>query len=224
MVKFALIFFLCVLTCLHSRSQDATGFRIGWGITVNATGLTDIYKEPNVRIAAEHRVSENQSVFVSVGAFYFGSGYIAGLGIKNYHPPKLFKRLGVESTLKETVYSSLEMLYRYHVYGDHEVSYPDTGARVESDRVWPMTKQTLSVDFIGGTIMSIGNSRHFYIDFYAGLGLRFKYIEGFTWTDHNKIEFYGGAYTLLPGFSMFPDFKAGLKVGYFAKRKLRKPN
>ncbi len=224
MVKFTLISFLCLFTCRNLSAQDTTGFRFGWGITVNPTGLISV-SEPNVKICLEKSVGKGWSVSLTGGWFNEGRGYIAGVGVKNYDTRTASDPEGrdtmTDSYIKarQTNYGGIELLFRNHVYGDHEISYPDSGVYVESDRVWPITKQVLTIDVIGGTVMRIRNSKHFYMDAYWGLGLRFKNIEGFTSEDHHKIESWDGQLTMQPGFSVWPDVKLGVKFGYCIRRR-----
>jgi len=178
-----------------------------WSLGINATGLIDfLQQEEGLRFSIERRIFNNSvGLLVEPGFYFEGSGNNLKIEIKDYH---------INILKGEDRYLGLAYFRKSHTYSPDEISYTDsTHSTIAANSVKVFViKNVTTLDVIMGSQM-IQPGKRLLLDWYVGIGARFKNISGISMNAYNMMEDNIGRNGLQPGLYAWPDLTAGIRVG-----------
>jgi hypothetical protein len=182
------------------------------GICINAGELIDIVRgEPNLRVSFEKRVLKRYAILVEPGIYFTGTGYNFKAEVKRYVAGRS------KNKSQRTNYLGLAYGVKDHFYSEAVVYYKDSTHGPVENKKLGVEKQAYTADLLIGWIRY---KKHFYLDGYVGVGVRWKNIGKMTKAEYDMMEDnIGRSFELIPGQHVLPDITMGLRVGFNLSRK-----
>ena len=187
-------------------------------VTMSPLALTDMFDGPSLRLGSEVKMRRN------IAAVLEGGYYLHYLKSTKIDPSGYLIRPSLKYYLNKQncsgKYIALEYQYKNQDY-DFRDSIVMDGSRFEKE--YAMKRVIHSVVFKYGKLKNIGN--HLTLEWYCGAGIRhIRSHSDLTAAEENGI-LTGEAgdcpiqedFIRLTGTRIFPDFRAGIKIGYRIK-------
>jgi hypothetical protein len=184
-------------------------------VKIAPLSLLGIYVGPSIRAGVEYRVKENWSIYNELGCFFkYTQGALAKIEIKHY---LTFSNRNVGN------YVSAELYYKYQQYQATDTIAKINQANLQITRYeknYSVTKhvECLTIKYGVMNVCKFG----IVIDAFVGLGVRLKQGSNTLTDDENQNIKHSSDYgpnviTNQAGFKVYPNFDAGVKIGYRIK-------
>ncbi len=170
-----------------------------------------IYTGPSFRAGIEYKIKNKISFYNEFGWFYlYGQGGLTKFEIKKYLN---------QHDLNAGNYLSVELFYKYQQYNTSDtigfINSSNTVTKYSKDYFVSKHVECLTIKYGSMTVYKFG----IVVDLFVGLGIRIKQANNsLTANENNHIQHssdYGpNVFTNEAGFKVYPNFDAGIKVGY----------
>ncbi len=211
-MRFPNLLFVAFIFSFSCMAQTDNSHKIDTkiGLSINPTGLIDFsQQEYTLRAGIEYRFGGNKyGLLVEPGIYFIGSGYNIKMEIKQYA-----NRLATKITKQPTSYLALVYYHKAHNYSPSEIYYTDsTNSKVANDltRIH-VNRDITSIDLVIGNMEN--NKKGSFIDWYFGIGVRFKSITEISPKAYRQMEDNIGRISLNPGVYATPNLTLGFRVG-----------
>lgn len=178
--------------------------------------LVPVYINPCVKAGVEYRFNNPMALYGEVGSFiYSAKGFTSKLEFKYYLRESIYRA-------RECNYISAELYYKREAYDTYDTITPDP---VDGEVGFPKTEYSVFKQVQCFTVkygvMQVYR-RGFVLDFYAGLGIRFKQATNTLSAEDNAnmpaTSDYGpNLFINKAGNFIYPNFDAGVKIGWRIK-------
>lgn len=211
-MRFPTILFLVLVFCTTCLAQTDSSHKIDTkiGFSINPSGIIDFsQQEFTLRTGIEYRFANNRyGLLFEPGIYFLGAGYNIKAEIKQYA-----NRLATKITKQPTSYLALVYYHKVHNYSPSEIYYTDsTNSKVANDLTKVhVNRDITSIDLLIGNLEN--NKKGWFVDWYFGLGVRFKSITEITQKAYRQMEDNIGRLSLNPGVYATPNLTLGFRIG-----------